>query len=44
VTDALRVFTIRSMVAAKDVPANHDILGSITRERRSAFLSTDWLF
>jgi glyceraldehyde-3-phosphate dehydrogenase (NADP+) len=44
VTDALRVFSIRSMVAARDLPANHRILGDIARERRSAFISTDWLF
>lgn len=44
VTDALRVFSIRSMTAAKDVAANHKILGAITRERSSAFVSTEWLF
>lgn len=44
VSDALRVFSIRSMVAARDVAANHAILGDIVRERRSAFVSTDWLF
>ncbi|MCK6490831.1 MAG: aldehyde dehydrogenase family protein [Planctomycetes bacterium] len=44
VSDALRVFSIRSMVAARDNPASHAILGDIARERRSAFISTDWLF
>ncbi len=44
VSDALRVFSIRSMVAARDEARNHRILRDITRERRSSFLSTEWLF
>jgi glyceraldehyde-3-phosphate dehydrogenase (NADP+) len=44
VSDALRVFSIRSMMAARDVPANHAILGEIVRTRTSSFISTDWVF
>lgn len=44
VTDALRVFSIRTLVAAKDNDINRGLLRGITRERRSAFLSTDYIF
>lgn len=44
VSDALRVFSIRTLVAAKDSGVNKQILTSILRERRSAFLSTDFIF
>lgn len=44
VTDALRVFTIRTLVAAKQTPANRAILEDVLRNRRSSFLSTDFLF
>ncbi|MBT9582990.1 NADP-dependent glyceraldehyde-3-phosphate dehydrogenase [bacterium] len=44
VSDALRVFSIRTLVAARDVTANKQILTDILRERRSSFLSTDFLF
>ncbi|MFN7134527.1 MAG: aldehyde dehydrogenase family protein, partial [Myxococcales bacterium] len=44
VGDALRVFSIRAMVAAKDDPDNRALLSDILRERRSSFLSTDFLF
>jgi len=43
VSDALRVFTIRSLVAAKDTTLNKDILRTILRERKSNFLSTDYI-
>jgi glyceraldehyde-3-phosphate dehydrogenase (NADP+) len=43
VTDALRVFTIRTLVAAKASDANKRIIGEILRERRSSFLSTDFI-
>jgi glyceraldehyde-3-phosphate dehydrogenase (NADP+) len=43
VTDALRVFTIRTLVAAKATEANKRIIGEILRERRSSFLSTDFI-
>lgn len=44
VTDALRVFSIRSLVAGKDGELNRQIFTEITRQRKSAFLSTDYLF
>jgi glyceraldehyde-3-phosphate dehydrogenase (NADP+) len=44
VTDALRVFSIRSLVAAKQTPPNTEILNDVLRNRRSSFLSTDFLF
>ncbi|MBF0253845.1 MAG: NADP-dependent glyceraldehyde-3-phosphate dehydrogenase [Candidatus Omnitrophica bacterium] len=43
VTDALKVFSIRSLVAAKETPANKSIITGIIRERKSNFLSTDYL-
>jgi glyceraldehyde-3-phosphate dehydrogenase (NADP+) len=44
VSDALRVFSIRALVAAKALPLNQEILTDIVRNRRSNFLSTDFLF
>ncbi len=44
VSDALRVFSIRTLVAARETPSNKAILADILRERRSTFLSTDFLF
>lgn len=44
VSDALRVFSIRTLVATKDNDANKTILGNIIRNRESAFLSTDYIF
>jgi glyceraldehyde-3-phosphate dehydrogenase (NADP+) len=43
-SDALRVFSIRTLVAAKDDAANRRILGEILRQRSSTFLSTDFIF
>jgi glyceraldehyde-3-phosphate dehydrogenase (NADP+) len=43
-SDALRVFSIRTLVAAKQEPLNVAILNRILRERSSNFLSTDFLF
>ena len=43
VSDALRVFTIRTLVAAKDIEANRRIIKSIVTERKSRFLSTDFI-
>jgi glyceraldehyde-3-phosphate dehydrogenase (NADP+) len=43
VSDALRAFSIRTLVAAKDQPANKTLIGTIVRERRSNFLSTDFI-
>ena len=43
VSDALRVFTIRTLVAAKQTELNKGILTTITREHQSNFLSTDFI-
>jgi len=43
VSDALRSFSIRTLVAAKENEANREIIRSIIRERRSNFLSTDFI-
>lgn len=44
VSDALRVFSIRAMVAAKGTDSNRALVSGILRERRSNWLSTDFLF
>lgn len=43
VTDALRVFSIRTLVAAKVNDGNKRIVRDILTQRHSAFLSTDYL-
>lgn len=43
VSDALRVFTIRTLVATKDSDDNKRIISTIARERLSNFLSTDFI-
>ena len=43
VVDALRSFSIRTLVAAKETDINKSILTQIVREHRSNFLSTDFL-
>lgn len=43
VFDALRVFSIRTMVAGKDIDLNKKILSNIIEERSSNFLSTDYI-
>jgi len=43
VSDALRVFSIRIVVAARETAANRNIITSIVRERKSHFLSTDYM-
>lgn len=43
VTDALRVFSIRTMVASKDTELNRKLLTEILEKRESNFLSTDYL-
>ncbi len=43
VTDALRVFTIRTLVATKETDTNKAIIRSILSERSSRFLSTDFI-
>jgi glyceraldehyde-3-phosphate dehydrogenase (NADP+) len=44
VTDALRVFSIRALVAARDEPASRDLLSRVVQSRESRFLSTDFIF
>ncbi|GGO83755.1 glyceraldehyde-3-phosphate dehydrogenase [Marinobacterium nitratireducens] len=44
VYDALRVFSIRTLVATKDNAASKSLVGSIIRDRESSFLSTDYIF
>ena len=44
VADALRVFSIRTLVAAKGSEENKQIIGNILKNRESAFLSTDYIF
>ena len=43
VADALRAFSIRTLVAAKEMGLNRKIITTIVRERRSNFLSTDFI-
>ena len=43
VSDALRVFTIRTLVAAKGTDANRRLIKAILTERKSRFLSTDFI-
>jgi len=43
VSDALRVFSIRTLVAAKFTDENKRIIRSILRDRSSKFLSTDFI-
>ncbi len=43
VVDALRAFSIRTLVAAKSTEGNKAMLTSIVRERKSNFLSTDFI-
>jgi glyceraldehyde-3-phosphate dehydrogenase (NADP+) len=43
VSDALRAFSIRSLVAARDIKENREIIRDIVQERRSKFLSTDFI-
>ncbi|MCG3138500.1 MAG: NADP-dependent glyceraldehyde-3-phosphate dehydrogenase [Phycisphaerae bacterium] len=43
VSDALRVFSIRTLVAAKDHELNKRLITDIVRTRQSNFLSTDFI-
>ncbi len=43
VADALRVFSIRTLVATKSTDANKQILATIIKNRESAFLTTDYI-
>ncbi|KGO88564.1 aldehyde dehydrogenase [Flavobacterium rivuli WB 3.3-2 = DSM 21788] len=44
VFDALRSFSIRTMVAAKVTDANKELFNTIVRDHDSNFLSTDYIF
>ncbi|GGK55279.1 NADP-dependent glyceraldehyde-3-phosphate dehydrogenase [Amphritea balenae] len=44
VSDALRVFSIRSVVATKHCDNGKNLIRDIIRDRDSAFLSTDFIF
>jgi len=43
VSDALKVFSIRTLVATKEVSINKAIITNIVRERKSKFLTTDFI-
>ena len=43
VSDALRVFSIRTIVATKDKESNKEIIRSIVRDGDSSFLRTDYI-
>jgi glyceraldehyde-3-phosphate dehydrogenase (NADP+) len=43
VSDALKVFTIRTLVAAKETDLNKQLIKSIVTDRSSRFLSTDFI-
>jgi glyceraldehyde-3-phosphate dehydrogenase (NADP+) len=43
VSDALRVFSIRTLVAAKQTPLNKEIITHIVRNHQSKFLATDFI-
>ena len=43
VSEALNVFSIETLVATKETPVNKEILMKIVRERKSNFLSTDFI-
>ncbi len=43
ISDALRAFSIRTLVAAKAEPTNKEILTRIVQERKSNFLNTDYI-
>lgn len=42
-SDALRVFSIRTLVAAKENEINKSVINEILRERKSKFLSDDFI-
>jgi glyceraldehyde-3-phosphate dehydrogenase (NADP+) len=44
VSDALRAFSIRSMVAAKSTAASKQLLDTIVQERQSKFINTGFIF
>ena len=44
VTDALRAFSIRSMVAAKQTEASKQLLDAIVQDHQSKFINTGFIF
>jgi glyceraldehyde-3-phosphate dehydrogenase (NADP+) len=44
VHDALRVFSIRTLVATKFQASNKELVSDILQERTSSFLTTDYIF
>lgn len=44
VHDALRVFSIRTLVATRFQAANKELISEIIRNRQSSFLTTDYIF
>jgi len=44
VTDALRSFSIRSMIAAKQTESSKKLLNDIVRNHTSKFINTDFIF
>jgi glyceraldehyde-3-phosphate dehydrogenase (NADP+) len=43
ISDALRAFSIRTLVASKENDMNREIITGIIRQRKSAFLNTDFI-
>lgn len=43
IADALRVFSIRTLVATRSTDSNKQMMSTIIRNRESAFLSTDYI-
>ena len=43
VADALRIFSVRIVVAARETERNREIISDIVRERKSHFLTTDFI-
>jgi glyceraldehyde-3-phosphate dehydrogenase (NADP+) len=43
-SNALRVFSIRTLVAVRDDEANRQLVSGIVRDRPSSFVSNDFLF
>ena len=43
VSDALRIFSIRIVVSARETEENREIITDIVKERKSHFLSTDFI-
>ncbi|MBI5498085.1 MAG: aldehyde dehydrogenase family protein [Deltaproteobacteria bacterium] len=44
VSDALRCFSIRAMVAMPDGESNHALVRDLLRDRKSSFINTDYIF